>query len=123
KNKKPTRFKLPYYSNSDMRPDCVAFFLPADRAEMIEPPLVMGQRRTKIQGYSYSKEFVHPDYSGVPVQDLPRDYRRTLYWNPNVTLDENGRAEIEFFNNSTCRHISICAEGLSHDGKPLVYKK
>ena len=55
----------------------------------------------------------------MPVQDLPRDYRRTLYWNPNVTLDENGRAEIEFFNNSTCRHLSICAEGLSHDGKPL----
>ena len=122
-NKKPTRFKLPYYGNSDMHPDCVAFFLPADSAEMIEPPLVMGQRRTKIQGYSYSKEFVHPDYTDVPVQDLPRDYRRTLYWNPNVMLDENGRAEIEFFNNSTCRHLSISAEGLSHDGKPLVFKK
>ena len=120
---KPTRFKLPPYNNRDMRPDCVAFFLPADSAEMIEPPLVMGQRKTKIQGYSYSKDFVHPDYTGVPVQDLPRDYRRTLYWNPNVTLDENGRAEIEFFNNSTCRHLSISAEGLSHDGKPLVFKK
>ncbi|MBO5718102.1 MAG: hypothetical protein J6R71_00535 [Bacteroidales bacterium] len=83
----------------------------------------MGQRRSQIQGYSYSKDFVHPDYSGVPVQDLPRDYRRTLYWNPNVTLDENGRAEIEFFNNSTCRHLSISAEGLSHDGKPLVHKR
>ena len=121
--KAPTRFKLPDYNNSDTYPDCVAFYLPTDSAQRIKIPLVMGQRRSQIQGYSYSKEFVHPDYSGVPVQDLPRDYRRTLYWNPNVTLDENGRAEIEFFNNSTCRHISICAEGLSHDGKPLVFKR
>ena len=119
----PTRFKLPDYNNSDTYPDCVAFYLPTDSAQRIKIPLVMGQRRSQIQGYSYSKDFVHPDYSSVPVQDLPRDYRRTLYWNPNVTLDENGRAEIEFFNNSTCRHLSISAEGLSHDGKPLVYKK
>ena len=121
--KAPTRFKLPDYNNSDTYPDCVAFYLPTDSAQRIKIPLVMGQRRSQIQGYSYSKDFVHPDYSGVPVQDLPRDYRRTLYWNPNVTLDENGRAEIEFFNNSTCRHLSISAEGLNHDGKPLVYKK
>ena len=121
--KAPTRFKLPDYNNSDTYPDCVAFYIPTDSAQRIKIPLVMGQRRSQIQGYSYSKEFVHPDYTGVPVQDLPRDYRRTLYWNPNVTLDENGRAEIEFFNNSTCRHLSISAEGLSHDGKPLVYKK
>ncbi|MBQ2447168.1 MAG: hypothetical protein II277_02040, partial [Bacteroidales bacterium] len=119
----PTRFKLPDYNNSDTYPDCVAFYLPTDSAQRIKIPLVMGQRRSQIQGYSYSKDFVHPDYSSVPVQDLPRDYRRTLYWNPNVTLDENGRAEIEFFNNSTCRHLSISAEGLSHDGKPLVFKK
>ena len=121
--KAPTRFKLPDYNNSDTYPDCVAFYLPTDSAQRIKIPLVMGQRRSQIQGYSYSKDFVHPDYTGVPVQDLPRDYRRTLYWNPNVTLDENGRAEIEFFNNSTCRHLSISAEGLSHDGKPLVFKK
>ena len=122
--KHPSRFKLPDYSSYTEQLDCVAVFIPpADSSVVPEFPVVMGQRKTKIQGYSYSKDFVHPDYTGVPVQDLPRDYRRTLYWNPNVTLDENGRAEIEFFNNSTCRHLSICAEGLSHDGKPLVFKK
>ena len=122
----PKRFNLSSYDSFLGNPelDCVAVFIPpADSSVVPDFPLVMGQRKTKIQGYSYSKEFVHPDYSGVPVQDLPRDYRRTLYWNPNVSLDENGRAEIEFFNNSTCRHLSISAEGLSHDGKPLVYKQ
>ena len=124
--KMPKRFNLSSYESFLGNPelDCVAVFIPpADSSVVPEFPVVMGQRKTKIQGYSYSKEFVHPDYSGVPVQDLPRDYRRTLYWNPNVSLDENGRAEIEFFNNSTCRHLSISAEGLSHDGKPLVYKQ
>ncbi|MBR0452477.1 MAG: hypothetical protein IIX29_00855, partial [Bacteroidales bacterium] len=50
--KAPTRFKLPDYNNSDTYPDCVAFYLPTDSAQRIKIPLVMGQRRSQIQGYS-----------------------------------------------------------------------
>ena len=52
-----------------------------------------------------------------PVSD---DYRRTLYWNPNVTLDENGKAEIQFFNNSSHTNIEVSVNGLTADGEELV---
>ena len=48
------------------------------------------------------------------------DYRRTLYWNPDVKTDSNGEAKIEFYNNSTCRQLVISAEGITKDGRAVV---
>ena len=45
------------------------------------------------------------------------DFRRTLYWNPDVRMDENGEAIIEFYNNSSCREIRVSAEGVTPDGQ------
>lgn len=72
-----------------------------------------GVRKTWIEGYSTPVEFYSPDYSLLPKDD---DYRRTLYWNPNVTTDKDGKATIEFYNNSSCRNIDISAETLTKDG-------
>lgn len=78
-------------------------------------------RRVNILGYSPECEFYHPDYSGgvLPEQS---DYRRTLYWNPDVRIDSTGRSHITFFNNSTCRTIRISAESVSSDGQPVMYE-
>lgn len=78
-------------------------------------------RRVNILGYSPECEFYHPDYSGgiLPEQS---DYRRTLYWNPDVRTDSLGRSHIKFFNNSTCRTIRISAESVSRDGQPIMYE-
>ena len=66
-----------------------------------------GVRKTWIEGYSSVKEFYSPDYSAFPP-DL--DYRRTLYWNPTVIPDGNGKATVSFYNNSRSTHFSISAE-------------
>ncbi len=79
-------------------------------------------RLTKFQGYSYVDEFYNPDYRQKPLPEQ-KDYRRTLYWNPNVKLDEDGKAHVEFYNNSTCKHINISAEMLTSDGIPVVCEK
>ena len=50
------------------------------------------------------------------------DHRRTLYWNPAVKADRRGEATIEFYNNSSCRHITVSAEGITADGRPVVYR-
>ena len=60
------------------------------------------------------------DYSIVPPM---ADYRRTIYWEPNVRVDAKGNATVEFFNNSTCREMYVSAEGMSDDGKILVGDK
>lgn len=49
-----------------------------------------------------------------------KDYRRTLYWNPNVKTDKEGKAKIEFYNNSSCKQVVISAEGITADGKAMV---
>ncbi len=82
-----------------------------------------GVRRTKIKGYSYSKEFVSPDYSKLVLDGNaapPADYRRTLYWNPDVQPDSTGRAFVEFYNNSSATSLVISAETVTQEGLPLV---
>ena len=56
------------------------------------------------------------DYSVVPPMD---DFRRTIYWNPNVKLNFRGKATVEFYNNSSCTEMSVSAEGMTPEGKPL----
>ena len=80
---------------------------------------VKGLRRTHFEGFAKSETFKMNDYSLMPPE---ADYRRTLYWNPNVTTDKDGNAKIDFYNNSSCKQMFISAEGITKDGVPLVYR-
>ena len=73
-----------------------------------------GIRYTTFQGYDPVEVFETEDYSVMPPMN---DFRRTLYWNPNVWTDKDGKAHIEFWNNSTCTNMIISAEGVTDDGK------
>lgn len=94
------------------RYSCVVFIetYPEDKIP-VEP--ARGVRKTWIEGYSKPSEFYNPDYTKLP-KDI--DYRRTLYWNPAVETDENGKAVIEFYNNASCKKMTISAETLTDDG-------
>ena len=72
-----------------------------------------------LDGYSTSAEFYHPDYSKMKLPVGQKDYRRTLYWNPNLQLDENGEANISFYNNSRQTTLSVEVEGQASDGTLL----
>jgi hypothetical protein len=77
-----------------------------------------GNRRTHFSGFEKPETFDMTDYSILPPA---QDFRRTLYWNPNVKTSKDGAAKVEFYNNSSCRHLMISAEGITKDGKALVY--
>jgi len=79
-----------------------------------------GVRKTWLEGYSRVREFYSPDYSAMPPD--PSDYRRTLYWNPSVTTNENGSARIQFYNNSRNANFSISAEMVTAKGLIGIYK-
>jgi len=81
---------------------------------------VKGVRKTWLEGYSSVKEFYSPNYSELPPE---LDYRRTLYWNPEITPDETGRARITFYNNSRCKNFIISAETVTPQGVIGIYKK
>lgn len=76
-------------------------------------------RRYVLNGFAYPAEFYSPDYSKQVPSEEKKDYRRTLYWNPNLKLDDNGEAEIKLYNNCRTTQLSVDAQGQSSDGTLL----
>ncbi len=76
-------------------------------------------RRMLLTGFAVCEDFYQPDYTNKPTGE-PTDYRRTLYWNPNLQLDGNGEARVHFFNNANQTQICISAEGMTSTGIPLT---
>lgn len=76
-----------------------------------------GTRRTFIQGYTRPLAFYSPAYKDKQPQDIMDDHRRTLYWNPEVRTDKDGKAIIECYNGMYSNPVIIQAEMLQ-DGIP-----
>lgn len=69
-----------------------------------------GMRRAYIHGYDTPTEFYSPDYSeATPFEP---DYRRTLYWNPEVTPESDGSATLRFYNNSSPTRMAASAAAI-----------
>jgi len=77
-------------------------------------------RRYVLQGFSIADDFYHPDYRRTPPAEGQKDYRRTLYWDPAVQLDENGQAAVSFFTGSRAASIIVNANGQASDGTLLT---
>ena len=72
-------------------------------------------RYYRLPGFTMPFEFYQPSYAGKTLPER-KDYRRTLYWNPDVRLDESGTARITFYNNGKSTRMGISAEGMASDG-------
>ena len=98
------------------RPNYVACFIPnkeEDRVtEGIIPELAVKttMRYTRVQGYSRSKRFYSPDYTNNKPTKSTKDYRRTLLWNSNATVGEDGCITLELHNgsNECIPRVDIC---------------
>jgi hypothetical protein len=73
---------------------------------------IPNQRTTHIDGYSEVIDYYHPQYNREIIPGEV-DYRRTLYWNPCIKLNEEGKADVMFYNNSTCKYPIISVETLN----------
>lgn len=107
------RFLLYKYDTKIEVKDSVVIHIYTDNRLRVSPK---GIRTTKIDGYTLVKEFYQPRYARGPLPG-ETDYRRTLYWNPNIQTDSLGRAQVDFYNNGTCRQINISAETVTYDGR------
>ena len=85
-------------------------------------PVPNGVRSTTFAGYSYSREFFSPEYSRYRLPN-DKDYRRTLYWNPDVKTDKDGHAGIMFNNNGSCKSMNISVETVTENGVIGTYNK
>lgn len=68
-----------------------------------------------LNSYAYSRNFVYPEYKTTNTA-YRHDYRETLYWNPIVETDKNGKAQIEFYQSDASSAFRIMTEGISARG-------
>ncbi|UOB18445.1 TonB-dependent receptor [Abyssalbus ytuae] len=79
----------------------------------------------EIQGFYNARIFYSPNYD-KPAKDIfeeeKADIRNTLYWNPDVHPDENGKAEVSYYNSEVDTTVKITLEGITDTGIPIVVK-
>lgn len=80
-----------------------------DVATLAEKPI------QKWLGYAATREFYNPKYS-LPLSSHLPDRRATLYWNPSVKTDKDGRATVTFYNSDTAKKWNIIIQGTDSMG-------
>ncbi|WP_111671563.1 TonB-dependent receptor plug domain-containing protein [Algoriphagus litoralis] len=78
---------------------------------------VGGTLVTQYGGYDSPREFYSPKYDEKSNANATTDSRATLYWNPAVNTDANGKAQIQFFNSDTAKRQLIILEGMDAEGR------
>ena len=73
------------------------------------------------QGWKPNVEFYSPQYTDKNQKTRP-DHRTTLYWNPKVTTDANGKACVKFYASDISKRYLVTLEGVSDDGT-IVYQQ
>lgn len=69
-------------------------------------------------GYALGMEFYHPVYDTPEKKESQSpDMRSTLYWNPCLTLDEQGRAVITYYTSDNESPHDVVIEGVGRKGR------
>lgn len=77
----------------------------------------------QITGFQNTRIFYSPDYNDPKTLTPEKtDIRNTLYWNPYIHPDENGNAEISYYNNDVSTEVKVILEGITNNGIPIVLK-
>ncbi|MES2807935.1 MAG: carboxypeptidase-like regulatory domain-containing protein [Bacteroidota bacterium] len=69
------------------------------------------------KGFNKVRDFYHPKYEKPENTTIFPDLRSTIYWNPYVKTDENGRAKLEFFNADGPGIYRAVIEGINAAGE------
>ena len=74
--------------------------------------------RQVYEGCQPKIEFCSPEYSTDSLKSsrIP-DYRNTLYWNPGMQTEKDGKTFIEFYTSDESSDYTIVVKGISSDGK------
>lgn len=70
------------------------------------------------------RKFYSPDYSTAERRRDPTpDFRNTLYWEPSVTLSDDGKYRVEFWSSDVAGDYEINLQGVTDDGDPVSFRK
>ena len=84
----------------------------------------LGLEFTLLPGYSPVKEFYSPNYAEKQMSFSQPDFRRTLYWKPNIISDGvHKKIRISFYNNDISHTLQLVLEGITGDGRLIHVSK
>jgi hypothetical protein len=68
--------------------------------------------------------FISPDYSSTEMKKkrIP-DFRNTIYWNPSVKPNQDGKARVEFWSSDNKADYLINIQGITQDGRLFSFQK
>ena len=66
--------------------------------------------------FTVARRFYAPQYKSTVTSER-NDYRETIYWNPVVQTDREGKATVEFYNSDATTTFRAIAEGIGFNGK------
>ena len=66
--------------------------------------------------FTVARRFYAPQYKST-VTNERNDYRETIYWNPVVQTDRDGKATVEFYNSDATTTFRAIAEGIGYNGQ------
>lgn len=81
-----------------------------------------GKLMSRVEGYSSTKEFYSPRYDVQNPIDAISDRRTTLYWNPNLKVEEDGQIDVRFFNSDFAKSHLVVIEGMDAQGRLARYE-
>lgn len=69
------------------------------------------------QGYTKVGKFKSPDYSKYSEDQMKPDLRTTIYWNPHLTTDKNGKTSFDFYTSDQPGKYRMVIEGVDTEGR------
>ena len=73
-------------------------------------------------GYQEPAEFYSPKYNTLEAKYINNpDYRTTIFWKPNIVINEDGKALFEFYASDFATTYSVVIEGITNDG--LIFRR
>jgi len=78
-------------------------------------PTAAGLITYPFKGYYLAKTFYSPKYD-VPQAVQTTDARSTIYWQPDIITDKDGKASFEYYNADTKGTYRIVVEGIDENG-------
>lgn len=97
-----------------------AILITTRRGRGLEKKSATNIRKIYPLGYQPEKRFSAPNYKSYERFHSPiPDYRRTLYWNPGLTIDLLGVSIFDFYTDDKENQLNIKIEGFFSDGTPF----
>jgi len=91
-----------------------------------KPNTTKGYKKRGIISFEHpgyqTKKFYEPLYKTQKKDGDKADYRRTIYWNPTLKLNEQHKASISFYTSDMISPYRIILEGISLDGKIIRHE-